>query len=107
MGADQIPFLVLCFGNACGMGILVPLPGSEPTPFSVKAQTLDHWTIREVLFSFLIVVYSLSCVRPFCDPMDDRSPPDSSVHGISQARILECVTVVLGAFYKLLNSPKS
>ena len=32
---------------------------------------------------------SLSCVR-LCDPTD-RSPPDSSVHGISQARILEWV----------------
>ena len=34
---------------------------------------------------------SLSCVR-LCDPMD-RSPPDSSVHGISQARILEWVAM--------------
>ena len=28
----------------------------------------------------------------FCDPMD-CSPPGSSVHGISQARILQCVAV--------------
>ena len=37
-----------------------------------------------------VVVWSLSCVRLFCDPMD-RSPPGSSVHGLSQARILKCV----------------
>ena len=36
------------------------------------------------------IVYSLSCVKPFCDPMD-CSPPGSSVHGISQARILEWI----------------
>ena len=37
------------------------------------------------------------CVRPqscltLCDPMD-HNPPGSSVHGISQARILEWVAV--------------
>ena len=37
-----------------------------------------------------VAVWSLSGVRLFCDPMD-RSPPGSSVHGISQARILEWV----------------
>ena len=35
---------------------------------------------------------SLSCVQFFCDPMA-CSPPGSSVHGISQARILECVAI--------------
>ena len=37
-----------------------------------------------------IVVYSLSHVQFFCNPMD-CSPPDSSAHGTSQARILEWV----------------
>ena len=36
------------------------------------------------------VVQSLSTVR-LCDPMD-CSPPGSSVHEISQARVLECVS---------------
>ena len=35
---------------------------------------------------------SLSCVRGFCDPMDG-GPPGSSVHGVSQARILEWVAI--------------
>ena len=39
-----------------------------------------------------VVVYSLSCVWLFCDLMD-CSLPGSSVHGISQARILEWVAV--------------
>ena len=34
----------------------------------------------------------LSGVQLFCDPMD-YSPPDSSVHGISQSRILEWVAI--------------
>ena len=37
------------------------------------------------------VLVTQSCLTP-CDPMD-CSPPGSSVHGISQARILECVVV--------------
>ena len=40
----------------------------------------------------LLLLPSLSCVRLFCDPMD-CSPPGSSVHGISQARILEWVAI--------------
>ena len=38
------------------------------------------------------VVQSLSCVQSLCEPMD-CSPPDSSVHGTSQARILECIAI--------------
>ena len=32
--------------RACG--ILVPQPGIEPTPPAVEAQSLNHWTAREV-----------------------------------------------------------
>ena len=39
-----------------------------------------------------VVVQSLSHVRLYCNPMD-QSPPGSSVHGISQARILEWITI--------------
>ena len=39
-----------------------------------------------------VVVESLSCVWLFCDPMNG-SLPDSSVHGISQARKLERVAI--------------
>ena len=38
------------------------------------------------------VVYLLSHVRLFCDPMD-CSPPGSSVQGITQARVLEWVAI--------------
>ena len=39
-----------------------------------------------------LVVQLLSRVQLFCDPMD-CSPPSFSVHGISQARILEWVAI--------------
>ena len=41
---------------------------------------------------FFVVVYLLSHVWLFFDPVD-RSPPGYSVHGISQARILEWVAI--------------
>ena len=40
------------------------------------------------------VIWLLRCVQLFCNPMD-CSPPGSSVHGISQARILEWVAISL------------
>ena len=40
----------------------------------------------------VVVVELLNRVRPFCDSMD-CSPPGSSVCGISQARILQWVTI--------------
>ena len=40
----------------------------------------------------VVVIWSLSHVWLFCDPTD-CSPPGSSLHGISQARILEWVVV--------------
>ena len=39
--------------------ILVPQPGIEPTPPAVEAQSLHHWTTREVprRLCFLICIY--------------------------------------------------
>ena len=34
--------------TACGILLIVPLPGIEPTPPAVEAQSLNHWTAREV-----------------------------------------------------------
>ena len=38
-----------------------------------------------------------------CDPMD-CSPPNSSVHGILQARILEWIAISFSNTYALINS---
>ena len=45
----------------------------------------NSWTLD-------VVVYLLICVQFFCNPMD-CSLPGSSLYGISQARILELVTI--------------
>ena len=50
----------------------------------------------------IVVVWLLSCVQLFCDPMD-YSPPGSSAHGISQARILELVVI---SFSRGSSQPK-
>ena len=33
---------------SCGMWDLIPWPGSEPRPPESEAQSLNHWTTREV-----------------------------------------------------------
>ena len=75
----------------------------------MEAWSLSHWTAREVLaFAFLRILFlrwnmknsklcvlrakSLQLCPTLCDPMD-CSPPGSSVHGISQARMLACVAI--------------
>ena len=47
---------------------------------------------NSILYWIVVVVWSLSHVRFFCDPVD-CSLPGSPVHGISQARILEWVAI--------------
>ena len=61
-----------------------PLPGLRTSWPPLRAAV--SWS------HYFVVVYSLSCVRLFCDPMD-CSPPESFVHGIFQARILEWVVI--------------
>ena len=48
--------------------------------------------VFEPFDSLVVVVSLLSCVQLFCDLMD-CSPPGSSVHGNSQARMLEWVAI--------------
>ena len=36
------------FGHTAVCGILVPGPGIKPMPTAVEAQSLNHWTTREV-----------------------------------------------------------
>ena len=55
---------------------------------------IAQWA-RAHYFTHLLLYFMLSCfglVWLFCDPMD-RSPPGSSVHGISQAGIPEWVAI--------------
>ena len=51
----------------------------------------QRWLKKELLANPCLSVVAQSCPT-LCDPMD-CSPPDSSVHGILQARILEWVAI--------------
>ena len=51
-----------------------------------------YWYFIEVLILSCMVVYLQQSCPTLCDPMD-CSPSGSSVHGISQARILEWVAI--------------
>ena len=65
-----------------------------------KISRVPNKVIIQILL-FVVVVQSLSCVR-LCDPMD-CSPPSSFVHGVSQARMLEWVTI---SFSRGPSSPR-
>ena len=43
-----------------------------------------------IMYNYVVVVQSLSCVQLFCDPLDYHLPGSSAL-GILQARILEWV----------------
>ena len=50
------------------------------------------------------VLVTQSCLT-LCDPMD-CSPPGYSVHGILQARILECIVIPFSFFFFPMDSHK-
>ena len=54
---------------------------------------LDYvWKYNPIYGMLFSLFRHLSRVQLICDPMDYR-PPGSSVHGISQSRILELVVI--------------
>ena len=57
-----------------------------------QASMKTRCSLITYLINFKSCYLFISCVQPFCDPMA-CSPPGSSVHGISQARILEWVAI--------------
>ena len=62
---------------------------------------IAYLNLFQVLSSHMwLVLSSLSRVLTFCDPMD-HSPPGSSVHGISQARMLEWVSIFFSSGFPL------
>ena len=72
-------------------GILQPTSSTDClSKFQRESQSSTNQPTRVSLYREFecAVVQSLSCVQLFWDPMDCSSP-DSSVHGISQARILQ------------------
>ena len=87
-------------------GLPCPLPEDLPIP-GIESTSLGHNELRscssnilgvsvgcfqmKLIFKSVCVLVAQLCLI-LCDPMD-CSPPGSSIHGISQARILEWVAV--------------
>ena len=55
-------FLFLFWTHLMACGVLVPQPGIEPGPLSVKAQSPNHWTAREFpIFKLCTCCLSTPC----------------------------------------------
>ena len=73
-------FLFLALPHACR--ILVPQPGIEPKPPAVEAQSLNHWTSREVLhfFSAILAIVAplhfIQILKSAC-PFPHPAPPQN------------------------------
>ena len=86
-------------------GILVPWQGIKPIPLAWAAQSLNHWTTREVPEK-VKVSKSVSLVAQSCPTLCnlmDCSSPGSSVHRIFQARTLEHIAI---PFSRRSSQPK-
>ena len=68
-----------------------------------KKNTVKKVVIKVISSNSVVVVSLISCIRLFCDSMD-YSSPGSSVHGISQARILEWVAISFSTLYSFIGS---
>ena len=80
--------------------MVMSLPGTPSFLYCFISQnSLWHLSISILsvlctyLFIIIVVVQSLSCVQLFATPGTVCRLPGSSVHGISQARILEWVVI--------------
>ena len=49
-------FVFIFWLHHAAFGILVPQPGIEPSPPALEAQSLNHWTTREVPYYTIILV---------------------------------------------------
>ena len=83
-------------GKSTGVGCHCPL---WKLSYRKKKQITSIFHIHTVLTpnsvtkqDIFVIVYLLSCVRLLCDLME-CSATGFSVHGISQARILDCVAI--------------
>ena len=108
--------LELGFCQCSAMGQLSVHVGSRDTcTVRIHCGFIDRWLLwwglrvfhnQLRIFIFLCLeskkVFVTQSLSDFCHPME-CSPPDSSVHGISQARILEWVTI---SFSKGSSQPR-
>ena len=87
----------------CSVLFIVQL--SHPYMTTGKTITLTRWTfvdkVMSLFFNMLSECMHAKLLQPcltLCDPMDSN-PPDSSFHGIFQARILEWVMMPFSRDY--------
>ena len=82
-------------------GILLCFPKGHYSVLSTQCSGHHHWASLPQATRVCVCVCVCACARAhsvtqscttLCDPID-YSPPVSSVHGISQARILECIAI--------------
>ena len=81
---DLLAVTAACRTFGCGMWDIVLQLGAPGWAPALGTQSLSPWTTS-------VSLVAQSCPT-LCNPMD-CSPPGSSVHGISQARILEWVAI--------------
>ena len=75
-----------------GFGGWFPDTLPAPVPFPFSSQFLPLFTQSRKFEGLVCACSVISVVLTLCDPMN-HSPPGSTVHGISRARILEWVAM--------------
>ena len=87
-----LSFIVLIFAWNVPLVSLIFLKRSLVFAVLFFSSISLHWSLRKAFLSLLAILWKFSLAAhscpTLCDPMD-CSLPDSSVHGIFQARILE------------------
>ena len=75
-----------------GFGCWFPDTLPAPMPFPFSSQFLPLFTQSRKFGGLVCACSVISVMLTLCDPMN-HSPPGSTVHGISQARLLELVAM--------------
>ena len=88
----QTHLFIECYSHKSYFGIEAPLRMSIKDYFFIMLKISSIQLYESEIHRIPCFVLSLSCVQLFHDPMD-CSPPSFSVHGISQATILEWVAI--------------
>ena len=88
---EEINLHALCFVNkfTCGSNLLPTLHFPECSDLCIYLALLNYMPLIQLLYFFCSVALSYPTL---CNPLD-YSPLGSSVHGISQVGILECVAI--------------
>ena len=88
----------ICAGKA------LPFCSLQHCPFERPRSEVPVYVYMYIFFPVCFPVVLTQLCLILCDPMDCSSP-SSSVHGVSQAKILEWVAISFSKKYDLLNRP--